>query len=138
MKVSTKGDYGVRALIELAHHYGEGPLQSAEIAARQEVPEPYLDQLLTNLRRAGFIRPITLWPFLDELFARDCHYVVCELNYDGQLVREVMRAAPDKGKVHFMGKSAELHTVAEVVAGLEGVARAGRIPELPYIWTEVR
>ena len=58
MKISTKGDYGVRALIELAHHYGEGPLQSAEIAARQEVPEPYLDQLLTNLRRAGFIRSV--------------------------------------------------------------------------------
>jgi 2-oxoglutarate ferredoxin oxidoreductase subunit alpha len=64
--------------------------------------------------------------------------VVCELNYDGQLVREVARAAPDKSKVHFMGKSAELHTVSEVVAGLEGVARRGRVPELPYIWTEVR
>jgi 2-oxoglutarate ferredoxin oxidoreductase subunit alpha len=88
--------------------------------------------------RAGFIRPITLWPFIDELFDADRHYVVCELNYDGQLVREVTRAAPDKDKVHFMGKSAELHTVAEVVAGLEGVARSGRIPELPYIWTEVR
>jgi 2-oxoglutarate ferredoxin oxidoreductase subunit alpha len=88
--------------------------------------------------RAGFIRLITLWPFLDELFARDAHYVVCELNYDGQLVREVMRAAADTRKVHFMGKAAELHTVAEVAAGLEGVARNGRIPELPYIWTEVR
>jgi 2-oxoglutarate ferredoxin oxidoreductase subunit alpha len=84
------------------------------------------------------VRPITLWPFLDELYEGDRHYVVCELNYDGQLVREVMRAAPDKRKVHFMGKSAELHTVAEVVAGLDGVARSGRIPELPYIWTEVR
>jgi len=88
--------------------------------------------------REGFVRPITLWPFLDELYEGDRHYVVCELNYDGQLVREVMRAAPDKRKVHFMGKSAELHTVAEVVAGLDGVARSGRIPELPYIWTEVR
>src|SRR3972149_7048838 len=58
MKVSTKGDYGVRALVELAHHYGEGPVQSAEIAARQEIPEPYLDQLLTSLRRAGFIRSV--------------------------------------------------------------------------------
>ena len=37
-----------------------------------------------------------------------------------------------------MGKSAELHTVAEVVAGLEGVSGSGRVPELPYIWTEVR
>jgi Rrf2 family protein len=58
MKVSTKGDYGVRALVELAHRYGQGPVQSAEIAARQEIPEPYLDQLLTTLRRAGFIRSV--------------------------------------------------------------------------------
>jgi Rrf2 family protein len=58
MKVSMKGDYGVRALVELAHHYGEGPLQSAQIAQRQAIPEPYLDQLLTSLRRAGFIRSV--------------------------------------------------------------------------------
>ncbi len=58
MKVSTKGDYGVRALVELAHHFGEGPVQSAGIASRQEIPEPYLDQLLTTLRRAGFIRSV--------------------------------------------------------------------------------
>ena len=54
MKVSMKGDYGVRALVELAHHFGEGPVQSAVIANRQSIPEPYLDQLLTSLRRAGF------------------------------------------------------------------------------------
>ena len=59
MKVSTKGDYGIRALIELAHHYGEArPTQSGEIAARQNIPESYLEQLLTTLRRAGFIRSV--------------------------------------------------------------------------------
>ena len=58
MKVSTKVDYGVRALIELSQHYGEGPMQSSEIAARQRIPEQYLDQLLTTLRRAGFIRSV--------------------------------------------------------------------------------
>ena len=59
MKVSTKGDYGIRALIELAHHFGEArPMQSSEIAARQKVPESYLEQLLTTLRRAGFIRSV--------------------------------------------------------------------------------
>jgi Rrf2 family cysteine metabolism transcriptional repressor len=58
MRISTKGDYGVRALIELAHHYGEGTVQSATIAARQRIPEPYLDQLLTTLRKAGFIRSV--------------------------------------------------------------------------------
>jgi 2-oxoglutarate ferredoxin oxidoreductase subunit alpha len=88
--------------------------------------------------RAGFLRLITLWPFPDELFERDTRYVVCEMNYDGQLVREVLRAAPDKHKVNFMGKSAELHTVAEVTAALEGLTTTGQLPELPYVWTEVR
>ena len=59
MRISTKGDYGIRALIELAHHHGRpGPLQSSEIAARQGIPEAYLEQLLTILRRAGFIRSV--------------------------------------------------------------------------------
>jgi len=46
-----------------------------------------------------------LVPFPDELFSRNVRYLVCELNYDGQLVREVMRAVPDKSKVHFMGRA---------------------------------
>jgi Rrf2 family protein len=58
VRISTKGDYGVRALVELAHHYGQGPVQSADIAARQGIPEPYLDQILTTLRRAGLIRSV--------------------------------------------------------------------------------
>ena len=58
MRVSTRSDYGLRALIELAGHYGRGPLQSSEIAIRRHVPEQYLDQLLTTLRKAGFIRSV--------------------------------------------------------------------------------
>ena len=56
MRGSTRGDYGLRALIELADHYGQGPLQCSEIALRRHVPEQYLDQLLTTLRKAGFVR----------------------------------------------------------------------------------
>lgn len=58
MKISTKGEYGLRALIDLAQHYGQGCIQSSDIAARQHIPEPYLDQILTTLRRAGFIRSV--------------------------------------------------------------------------------
>ncbi len=58
MRVSTRSDYGLRALIELAGNSGGGPLQSSEIALRRHVPEQYLDQLLTTLRKAGFIRSI--------------------------------------------------------------------------------
>ena len=59
MRISTKGDYGLRALIELTHHFREPrPVQSSEIASRQKIPESYLEQLLTTLRRAGFIRSV--------------------------------------------------------------------------------
>jgi len=58
MRVSTRSDYGLRALIELAGNFGGGPLQSSEIALRRHIPEQYLDQLLTTLRKAGFIRSL--------------------------------------------------------------------------------
>jgi len=46
MRVPMKVDYGVRALVELALHYGEGPVQTAEIAYRQGIPEAYLEPTL--------------------------------------------------------------------------------------------
>ena len=46
----------VRAIIDLARHYNRGPVQSADIAARQSIPEAYLEQLLTTLRKSGLVR----------------------------------------------------------------------------------
>ena len=56
MKLSMRSDYGARAVIDLARHYNRGPVQSADIAARQAIPEAYLEQLLTTLRKSGLIR----------------------------------------------------------------------------------
>ncbi len=53
-----KGDYGVRAVLDLAERYGQGPVQSEAIARRQQISEAYLDQLLTLLRRAGLVRSV--------------------------------------------------------------------------------
>jgi len=58
VKISTKGEYGTRALLELAQSYGKGPVQSGQIANRQQIPENYLNQLLIILRRAGLIQSI--------------------------------------------------------------------------------
>ncbi len=55
MKVSTRAEYGMRALLDLVAHYGEGPVHSRTIARRQGLPEPYLNQLMTTLRRAGLV-----------------------------------------------------------------------------------
>jgi Rrf2 family protein len=56
MRVSSRADYGVRALFELALHAGQGPIHSKDIAARQEIPEAYLHQVLGALGRAGLIK----------------------------------------------------------------------------------
>jgi Rrf2 family transcriptional regulator, cysteine metabolism repressor len=58
MRLTMRSDYGAHAVIELAQHYGQGPVQCAEIAARQKIPEAYLDQLLSSLRRGGIIRSL--------------------------------------------------------------------------------
>lgn len=55
MRISSKGDYGLRALFDLAQHYGEGLVQSEDIATRQGIPVNYLNQMLILLRRAGII-----------------------------------------------------------------------------------
>lgn len=56
MRVSSRADYGVRALFELALRAGQGPVHSKEIAGRQEIPEAYLHQVLGALNRAGLIK----------------------------------------------------------------------------------
>jgi Rrf2 family protein len=56
MRVSSRGDYGVRALFDLALRFNQGPTQSREIAARRNIPEAYLHQVLGALNRAGLVR----------------------------------------------------------------------------------
>ncbi len=55
MKVSTRGEYGVRAMVALARHYGDGPLSIAEIARQSSVPAAYLEQLIAPLRKSGLV-----------------------------------------------------------------------------------
>ncbi|MGH2504154.1 MAG: RrF2 family transcriptional regulator [Ktedonobacterales bacterium] len=56
MRLTMKGDYGLRAMIDMATRYGRGPTPSAEIARRQAIPEHFLDQVLITLRRAGLVK----------------------------------------------------------------------------------
>lgn len=70
MRVSSRADYGVRALYDLARHHNRGPIQSRDIAARQGVPEAYLHQVLGALNRAGLVRS-TRGPAGGHVLARE-------------------------------------------------------------------
>ncbi len=57
MWISTKAQYGLRALVEIAAANGE-PVSLKLVAERQDLSQHYLEQIASNLRRAGFIRSV--------------------------------------------------------------------------------
>ena len=56
MKLSTKGRYGARAMLDLALYYGEGPILLKDIAKRQQISERYLEHLILSLKAAGLVK----------------------------------------------------------------------------------
>ncbi|MBV9169657.1 MAG: Rrf2 family transcriptional regulator [Chloroflexi bacterium] len=56
MRLSQRADYAAHAMVEIARSYGERPVHATDIAQRQGIPEPYLEQLLLALRRAALVR----------------------------------------------------------------------------------
>lgn len=59
VELSSRVEYALLALLELASHQPkESPLTVNEITAAQEIPERYLDQILTVLRRAGIVQSL--------------------------------------------------------------------------------
>ncbi|MDR3248002.1 MAG: Rrf2 family transcriptional regulator [Treponema sp.] len=58
MKISTRGRYGIRLLIDLAEHAGESHVPLASVAGRKGISIRYLEQVAVILRRSGFIRSV--------------------------------------------------------------------------------
>jgi len=56
MKLSTKGRYGTRALVDIALHREEGPVPLRNIAEREQISLPYLEHLIAPLIEGGIIR----------------------------------------------------------------------------------
>jgi len=56
MRLSTKGRYGARAMLELALNYKKGTILLRDIAHRQEISESYLERMMTALVSAGLVR----------------------------------------------------------------------------------
>jgi 2-oxoglutarate ferredoxin oxidoreductase subunit alpha len=69
--------------------------------------------------KVGSLRLINLWPFPDEHFIKRAKYLSVELNWDGQLVREVQRAVPKDSEVHFLGTCGDLPTTPDLIEAFE-------------------
>jgi len=83
IRLSTKSQYGVRAMYEIACGYPDRPVSTPLISEKQDVPIPFLEQILTKLRKAGIIKSvkgpgggyllnmkpeqITIWNIIEQL-----------------------------------------------------------------------
>jgi Rrf2 family cysteine metabolism transcriptional repressor len=56
MRLSKRGEYGLRALQDLAAHYGEGPVPNRDLATRNNVPPRFLEQILLTLKHGQIVR----------------------------------------------------------------------------------
>ena len=58
MKLSTRGRYGLRAMIDMAQNQDKSPMATRTIAAREGLSERYLEQLMVPLKRAGLVKSV--------------------------------------------------------------------------------
>lgn len=58
MRITSRGEYGVRALFDLALHDGQGPIPLKSIAERQGISDHYLEQLMAAMRKSGLVKSI--------------------------------------------------------------------------------
>jgi Rrf2 family transcriptional regulator, cysteine metabolism repressor len=56
MNISVKGDYALKAIFDLAHQGADKPVKIADIAARQKIPQKFLELILAQLKQGGFVQ----------------------------------------------------------------------------------
>ena len=56
MRLSRRSEYGLRALIDLVRHDGEGPIPLTSLASRNRLPARFLEQIMATLKHAGIVR----------------------------------------------------------------------------------
>ena len=130
MRLSTRGEYGLLALADLAIFSGSQPLQAKQIAERQGIPKQYLDQLMMDLKRAGLVlslrgrqggyqlaRPadtITLWEAISVFGVPiDSGRFVSARSSRAQAGRRIVKQFWDDACLQFMA-SLKSHTLDDV------------------------
>lgn len=58
MRLSMKTDYAMRVLFTLVEHYGQGPIPIRELARRNDVPKPFLEHIMLDLKNQGWVKSV--------------------------------------------------------------------------------
>ena len=58
MKISTKGRYALRLMMDLAENNTGSPISLKDVAKRQDISDKYLEQIISILNKAGYVRSV--------------------------------------------------------------------------------
>ncbi len=58
MRISTKGQYAIRMMLDIATHYSGEPVRLKDVARRQDISDKYLEQIISILNKAGYVRSV--------------------------------------------------------------------------------
>ena len=58
MRISTKGRYAIKLMLDLATNDNGEPIRLKDVARRQEISEKYLEQIISSLNRAGYVKSV--------------------------------------------------------------------------------
>ena len=67
MQISTKGRYALRLMLDLAVHNTGELVKIKDIAAREAISEKYLEQIISSLKKAGYVKRDICWPGIRRL-----------------------------------------------------------------------
>ena len=130
MRLSTRGEYGLLALVDLALFSGGRPVQAKQIAERQGIPKQYLDQLMMDLKKSGLVlslrgrqggyqlarpaRAVTLWEAIATFGVPiDSGRFMHQRGGRGQAGRKIVKQFWDAACLEFMA-ALKKHTLDDV------------------------
>jgi Rrf2 family transcriptional regulator, cysteine metabolism repressor len=132
MMFSTKAEYGVRVMVELARRAGEDPIPLAEIAAHDGLPLAYLEHLVARLRKAGLV---------DSRRGSRGGYLLARSPTEITMAEVVEALEGSIAPIECISQSADGSIVCSRESGRAGPGRAGtesHVCPTKLLWTRVR
>jgi Rrf2 family transcriptional regulator, cysteine metabolism repressor len=131
MMFSTKAEYGVRVMVELARRAGEDPIPLAEIAAHDGLPLAYLEHLVARLRKAGLV---------DSRRGSRGGYLLARSPTEITMAEVVQALEGSIAPIECISQASDGSIVCSRESGPAGDGRAGSSQICPtkLLWTRVR
>ena len=130
MNISVKGEYALQAIFDLSSQNGSEPVKIAEIAARQKIPQKFLELILSSLKQGGFV---------ESRRGAEGGYLLArrpEAITVGEVLRFVEGRKDERARLRRQADSPFFDLWERVDSAVDGVLDSTTFAQLARTWTE--